>query len=93
MAAIDKRVDELERGLTRLINDLNRTLDGLAKKVHQMDADRNIWGRRIQMLEGRFEKFDKTAKKASKHLDPRVQKKSMLKMVDQALKAYDKKHK
>lgn len=93
MAAIDKRVDELEKRVSRLIGDLNRTLANLAKKVERMDSDRNIWGRRIQMLEGRFEKFDKTAKKASKHLDPRVQKKSMLKMVDQALKAYDKKRK
>jgi len=93
MAAIDKRVDELEKRVDRLVADLNRTLANVAKKVERMDSDRNIWGRRIQMLEGRFEKFDKTAKKAAKHLDPRVQKKSMLKMVDQALKAYDKKRK
>lgn len=105
MADIDKtekRLIKLESRFDSAISDLNkvnqRTHDEIIKLEKRVEkAIRSInkvnatTHKHVTTLEKRFGKFDKTAKKMGKRTEPRLLEKNTMKLVDQALKAYDQK--
>ena len=73
---IEKRLTALEGRVDRIVNDADSIHESIAKHVGK--------------LEKRFAKMDKHTKKMKKQMDPRQLDRNTMKLVDQALKAYDK---
>lgn len=77
------------------INDIERRLAKLEARVETNLRDQNKVNltayKHVMKLEQRFAKMDKAASKLAKMADPRARERETLKMVDNALKAFDKK--
>jgi len=76
------------------INNIEKRLIKLEGKVEKFYTDmvriNNEVYRHVGKLEKRFNKIDKHAKKMKKQVDPRQMERNTMKLVDQALRAYDK---
>lgn len=76
------------------INNIEKRLVKVEGKLEKFYSDmvriNNEVYRHVTKLEKRFNKFDKHTKKMKKQVDPRVMERNTMKLVDQALKAYDK---
>jgi len=75
----------------KLLKQLNRNVDLYDKKFRMLDSHDNVWSARVQLLEKQFSKFDKAAQTPSKGSDLKTNEKNLMKLVDSAMKAYDKK--
>jgi len=77
------------------INSIEKRLIKLEAKVEGFYKDQirvnNEAYRHVIKLEKRFSKLDKHSKKTKKLTDPRNMERNTMKLVDQALKAYDQK--
>lgn len=77
------------------INDIDRRLAKLESRVDTIVRDQNKVNlsayKHVIKLEQRFAKMDKAASKLAKVADPRARERETLKLVDNALKAFDKK--
>ena len=76
-------VDKLEKRVKALEDKLNRNLGTMQKFMDESAS-------RIVKLEKRFVKVEKSSKKLDKFANPRNQERNLMKLVDSALKAYDK---
>ena len=76
--------NEVHRHVTKLEDRFNRNL----KDQNRVNAQDHKY---ITALEKRFGKMDKNSKKMTKQVDPRLMERNTMKLVDQALKAYDQK--
>ena len=76
--------NEVHRHVTKLEDRFNRNL----KDQNRVNAQDHKY---ITALEKRFGKMDKNSKKMTKQVDPRAMERNTMKLVDQALKAYDQK--
>jgi len=98
---IEKRLIKLEGRFEKLVVDANRLNEGIARVVGDLQKrfDRNLRDqntvnakayKHVSALEKRFLKLDKSAKKMKKTADPKIMERNTMKLVDQALKAFDK---
>ena len=100
--SIDKRLIKLEGRFEKLVVDANRLNEGIARVVGDLQKrfDRNLRDqnsvnaktyKHVSVLEKRFLKLDKSTKKMKKIADPKLMERNTMKLVDQALKAFDQK--
>ena len=98
---IEKRLTKLESRFNNLITAADRLHESIGRVVGKIEkrVTANVKGqnkvntkiyKHITALEKRFTKIDKHTKKMKKQVDPRQMERDTMKLVDQALKAYDK---
>ena len=98
--SLDQRVDALEKQVAKLQSQIERALEGVAREV-QKNRNRLDAQEAQQKAHDHITKLEKqvsllikmSAKADSNQQDPRKQEKNIMKMVDSALAAYDKKKK
>jgi len=99
---IEKRLIKLEGKVEKFYADMVQINNEVHRHVTKLETrfDRNLKDqnkvnatayKHVTSLEKRFLKLDKSAKKMKKTADPKLMERNTMKLVDQALKAFDQK--
>ena len=92
---LEGKVENFYSDMVRINNEVHRHVTKLEDRFNRNLKDQNRVNaqdhKHISTLEKRFGKIDKHSKKIKKQVDPRQMERNTMKLVDQALKAYDQK--
>lgn len=94
---LEGKVEKFYTDMVKINNEVHRHVTKLETKFVRNLKDQNTVNakayKHVTTLEKRFGKLDKSAKKMKKTADPKSMERNTMKLVDQALKAYDQKRK
>ncbi|MBL1434917.1 MAG: hypothetical protein COB08_001780 [Rhodobacteraceae bacterium] len=92
---VEGKLEKLHTDMVRVNNEVHRHVTKLEDRFNRNLKDQNRVNAQdhkfITGLENRFGKMDRDSKKLKKQSDPRQVDRNTMKLVDQALKAYDQK--
>jgi len=92
---VEGKLEKFYTEMVRINNEVHRHITKLEDRFDRNLKDQNAVNaldhKHIAAMEKRFRKLDKQAKKVTKQIDPRQVERTTMKLVDQALRAFDQK--